>query len=94
MSEMIKRLVMNKVQQITASELVHYSKRYNFNITLQEAKQLTDYMQRTQPNPFNAIDRRKMYHEISRVTNRKTAEKAQQLLFTIVKEYGLEHLFD
>ncbi|MGM8213723.1 DUF2624 family protein [Virgibacillus sp. W0430] len=94
MTDILKRIVVTRLQQLTNHELIHYGRKYRFTISLEEANQLTRYIQTAKPNPFEAKDRLKMYNEISRVTNKETAEKAEQLFIKMIKEHGLEHLFE
>lgn len=93
MSKFIKDFVIHKMKHISAEELLHYSKQYRFHISLEQSRQITAYLQTNTVDPFNKADRNKMFTELSRITDRATAKKAEQLFQEIIKANGFEHLF-
>ncbi|MGM8364599.1 DUF2624 family protein [Virgibacillus sp. W0181] len=94
MSDFIKSIVKTKLQNLTTQELLFYSRKYHFNISSSEAEQLTAYIRNMRADPFKANGRLKIHREISRITTKDTADKAQNLLVKIVKEHGFAHLLE
>ncbi|WP_099158524.1 DUF2624 domain-containing protein [Virgibacillus ndiopensis] len=93
MSTFIKEMIGKKMKQLSPDELLHYSKKYGFNLSKNEAQNITKYLKNNQINPFSAQDRVIMLKELARITDLQTAKKAQKLFEEIIKSYGLEHLF-
>jgi hypothetical protein len=94
MSIFIKEFVSKKLKHVSAEELLHYGKEYGFSISKTEAEQITDYLKNNSVDPFHSDGRRKMLKELARITDVKTAKKAQKLFHQIIKSYGLEHLLE
>ncbi|MGY0692903.1 DUF2624 family protein [Virgibacillus sp. FSP13] len=93
MSRFIKDLIANKITQLSPEELLHYSQQYGFSITNTQAKAITTYLKTHTIDPFHADGRAKMLQELARITDLKTAKKAQKLFNEIIKSHGLESLF-
>ncbi|WP_188453641.1 DUF2624 domain-containing protein [Virgibacillus oceani] len=94
MSTFIKEMIAKKLKQLTSDELLHYSKKYGFNLSQAEAQSITKYLKTQQIDPFSSQDRVKMLKELARITDLQTAKKAQKLFEEIIKSYGLEYLFN
>jgi len=94
MSIFIKEFVSKKLKGITTEELLHYGELYGFSITQKEAEQIVDYLKTNSVDPFRADGRRKMLKELARITDVKTAKKAQKLFQELIKSYGLEYLLE
>ncbi|GIO23119.1 DUF2624 domain-containing protein [Oceanobacillus sp. J11TS1] len=93
MSIFLKEIIKNKLRNLTADEILHYSSQYGFSITNTQANQIVSYVRRSSPNPFDQADRNRFMNELEKITDRKTALAAQQLMDEVIKSYGLEHLF-
>lgn len=93
MSKFIKELVMNKLKQLSANELLHYSKQYGFHISFRQAKHIETYLKQNAIDPFSESGRKKLYQDLAQITDQSTARSAQQLFEKIVQENGLEYLF-
>jgi len=94
MSDFFKILIAKKLKQLTPEEVLYYGRQYGFNVSNQEAKNITNYLKATSLDPFNDKDRKKAFHKLSQITSPETAQKAEKLLIKLVKSYGLESLFD
>lgn len=93
MSLFIKEIIKNKLNQISSLDLLYYGKQYGFSLTHTEANAITAYIQTNQPDPFDEKDRMVMFQELAEITDEATANKAQQLFQTLIRTYGLGHLF-
>ncbi|WP_368652094.1 DUF2624 family protein [Ornithinibacillus sp. 4-3] len=93
MVNQLKKLIQHYMTNLTAKEVLTYSKKYNISISEAEAHQIVNYLQTTSIDPFKAADREKMYNELENITNSHTAQKLEHLFNSIIKLYGLEHLF-
>ncbi|WP_339214644.1 DUF2624 domain-containing protein [Ornithinibacillus sp. FSL M8-0202] len=94
MSVFIKQIILNKMRQITAEDILQYSGEYGFTITRQQAEEIANYVHTKKINPFDKREREKMLHDLSEITDRQTALKADRLFHELIKSYGLEHLFN
>jgi two-component SAPR family response regulator len=94
MSIFIKEFVSKKLKQVTTDELLHYGKEYGFAISRKEAEKIVHYLKTNTVDPFHSEGRKKMLKELARITDVKTAKKAQKLFHQLIKSYGLEHLLE
>ncbi|WP_047986306.1 DUF2624 domain-containing protein [Ornithinibacillus californiensis] len=94
MSIFIKQIILSKMKQISPSDVFHYSQEYGFTISRQQAQEISNYVRRNRVNPFERKEREKMLKDLSEITDRETAIKANQLFQELIKSYGLEHLFN
>ncbi|MEN2765969.1 DUF2624 domain-containing protein [Ornithinibacillus xuwenensis] len=94
MSFFIKQLILNKMRQLSPEEVLEYGKKYGFSISRQQAQDIASYVRRNNINPFDKRERKKMFNDLSQITNPETANKANQLFHELIKSYGLEHLFE
>lgn len=93
MSKIMKEIIANKIMRTSPEELLHYSKQYDFSLTHNEAKQITDYLKSHPFDPFKESERISFFKELSRITDMKTTKKAQKLMGELVKSYGIQSLF-
>lgn len=94
MSLFIKELVKRKLNQLSYKDILHYSKQYDFSLSVDEAKHIESYIHIHQIDPFHKNDREKMFQTLVDITNVTTAKKAQSLFDEVIHTYGLTHLFD
>jgi hypothetical protein len=94
MSIFIKQMILTKLRQITPNEILEYSTKYGFQVTRQQAEQISNYVRSKRINPFDKKEREKMLLDLSEITDQQTAMKANQLFHELIKSYGLEHLFN
>ncbi|GAA0602302.1 hypothetical protein GCM10009001_19040 [Virgibacillus siamensis] len=93
MTNFIKELVMNKLKQLSADELLHYSNQYGFSISLNQAKQIETYLKQNTVDPFSKTGQKQLYKDLTQITDQRTAQKAQRLFEKMIQEHGLEYLF-
>ncbi|WP_096270603.1 DUF2624 domain-containing protein [Paucisalibacillus globulus] len=94
MSIFIKQMIINKMRQITPEDILIYSQKYGFVISQEQAIEISNYVRRKKLNPFDKREREKMLRDLSEITDRNTAIKANKLFYELIKSYGLEHLFN
>ncbi|MFS0672829.1 DUF2624 domain-containing protein [Ornithinibacillus sp. 179-J 7C1 HS] len=94
MSIFIKQIILNKMRQITPEDVIEYSGQYGFSISRQQATDIATYVRTKRLNPFESKEREKMLQDLSEITDRQTALKANKLFHELIKSYGLEHLFN
>ncbi|WP_164216132.1 DUF2624 domain-containing protein [Virgibacillus sp. YIM 98842] len=94
MSIFIKEFVAKKLKQVSVDELLYHGKQYGFSLSKTDAEQIADYLKKNAVDPFHPAGRRKMLKELARITDEKTAKKAQKLFHQLIKSYGLEHLLE
>lgn len=82
------------MRQITAEDILQYSGEYGFILTRQQAQEIANYIHNNKIDPFDKNEREKMLHDLSKITDRQTALKANKLFHELIKSYGLEHLFN
>ncbi|HLR66471.1 DUF2624 domain-containing protein [Virgibacillus alimentarius] len=93
MSNFLKSLIIKKLENLTADELLYYAKQYGFSVTEKEAKDITTYVKTHPINPFDENERIKMLQALTQITNAETAKKAQKIFNELVHSQGLGHLF-
>ena len=93
MNNFVQQMIQKKFKQITAEELLRYSKQYGITITKDQAIKITAFIKNTKLNPVNTDDRLKMFKKLAQLTNMETAQKAQKLFNQLVKEHGVESWF-
>ncbi len=84
---------MKKIKSLTVSDLLAYSREYGFNISPDEAKQIVSYLRTQTIDPFNSKQRKKLFKDLAAITDAQTAQKAETLFKTIIKTYGVDHMF-
>ncbi|WP_042145953.1 DUF2624 domain-containing protein [Paucisalibacillus sp. EB02] len=94
MSIFIKQMIINKMRQITPEEILDYSQKYGFVISMEQAIEISNYVRKKKINPFDRREREKMLKDLTEITDQKTAIKANKLFYELIKSYGLEHLFN
>lgn len=93
MSKIMKEIIAKKLKQTSPEELLYHSKEYDFSLTFNEAKQITDYLKKHPFDPFKESDRIIFFKELTQITNINTTKKAQKLFGELVKSYGIQSLF-
>ncbi|WP_082233816.1 DUF2624 domain-containing protein [Halobacillus massiliensis] len=90
MFNVAQQYITHKLKQITAEELMDYSKRYNIAITYDEAKKITKALKHNKENPFDPDGRKRMLRQLARITSKETAHSVNILLHKLAKQYGVE----
>lgn len=93
MSFIVKQIILTKLKQISAEDILKYAGEYGFSISPAQAKQISNYVRSNRINPFDKKEREKMLRDLSTITDPQTAKKANQLFQELIKSYGLEDLF-
>lgn len=93
MSNFLKQVIKKKLKQISSHDILYYGEQYGFSLSEHETQQVANYIKNHDLDPFNETDRQTMFHALSQITNEKTAQNAEDLLFQLMKTYGLDHLF-
>ncbi|MFX3623808.1 MAG: DUF2624 domain-containing protein [Ectobacillus sp.] len=77
---LIQQIVNKKLNSITASELLKYSKQYQILITPEQAEQAAALMKGKNINIYNSDERLALIKEIAKVTSPATAQQVNALL--------------
>ncbi|QTM99847.1 DUF2624 family protein [Sediminibacillus dalangtanensis] len=93
MNSMLKKMVLNKLKQVSTEELLHYSKQYDIPVTKTQAEKITAYLRKAEFDPFSEKERMKLFKELAKMTNVETAQKANKLFKQLTKEYGVDSWF-
>lgn len=93
MSTFIKHMVIGKLKNIKAGELLSYSREYGFDLRREEAEEIANYLKTAEINPFDADGRADMLRKLAAITDTETAKKANHLFMEMIRSYGVEHLF-
>lgn len=93
MSFLIKKIISNKISQLSPEEILTYGSQYGFSITKKQAKAIVQYVKTHDIDLFSADNRAKILQDLAKMTDRDTAKKAQKLFNEIVQSYGMESWF-
>lgn len=89
----LQHLIIERLKNVSDNELMYYSERYGFSLTIDECQNISHYLNHLTLNPFIKADREKMFHDLTDLTNEQTAIKAKQLFKQLINQYGMSHLF-
>lgn len=93
MANIIKSMMLKKLKNITAEEILHYANAYQISISNEQAKAIANHLKKYEYDPTDAGDRAKMLKKLAQITDLKTAKACQKLFYKLIKEYNIEHLF-
>ncbi len=93
MNGLTKRIMINKLKQLTASEVFEYAQKYHLSISKTQAQAIANHLKNSTYDPTDAEDRTKMLKKLAQITNMETAKACQQLFQKLIKEYRVEHHF-
>lgn len=94
MSIFIKTMVIHKLKQLSAEELLGYAKEYDFQISKAEAAEIAAYLKSADINPFDSTGRAAMMKELAAITSPAIAKSANELFLELIRANGVEHLFN
>ncbi|SER17356.1 Protein of unknown function [Gracilibacillus ureilyticus] len=89
-----KMILLRKLQSIEAETLYNYAQQYNISITKNQAAEISQHLKNHQYDPTKANDRTKMLKKLAQITDLKTAQKCHHLFQKLIKDYGLEDMFE
>ncbi|WP_053219156.1 DUF2624 domain-containing protein [Virgibacillus senegalensis] len=93
MNNMVKKMVLNKLKQVSTEDLLHYSKQYDIPVTKKQAEQITAYLKKADFDPFSEKEQMTFFKKLAKITNVETARKANKLFKQLTKEYGVDSWF-
>ncbi|WP_067836973.1 DUF2624 family protein [Amphibacillus sediminis] len=93
MNLVLKQLVRNKLQQITALELKSYANEYNVPLTDHQAQQIVNILRQQNYDPFNKEDLAIKFQQLASITDQVTADKAKAILDQFIQQYGVAEWF-
>ncbi|GAE91179.1 hypothetical protein JCM21714_120 [Gracilibacillus boraciitolerans JCM 21714] len=93
MNEFTKRIMMNKLKELTAKEVLEYSQKFHLTISKTQAQAITNHLKNSKFDPTISEDRVKMFKKLAKITDMETANACQQLFQKLIKEYRIEHYF-
>ncbi|PKG21932.1 DUF2624 domain-containing protein [Niallia nealsonii] len=82
--KIFENIINHKVSNITAPELLKYSKQFKIALTNDEAEKLANYLYGKKINIFNPSERAQLVKDMAKITSPATAKEVNQLfnLFT------------
>ncbi|MDY0405555.1 DUF2624 domain-containing protein [Virgibacillus sp. 179-BFC.A HS] len=94
MSILFKELINQRLKKLSVAELLNYSKQYGFSLNKTQGRQIISYLKTHSIDPFSKKERQKMLADLSAITDKETAEKANRLFKEMIETYGLSDLFE
>ncbi|PKR79007.1 hypothetical protein CEY16_04460 [Halalkalibacillus sediminis] len=89
---MIKQMIITRLYQSTPQEIVEHGRNYGISVTDQEADKILTFIRTQKIDPFSEKDRQRTFQYISSSIDENVARKAEQLLYSLAKQFGMEHL--
>jgi hypothetical protein len=80
----MQQMVNHKVNNLSVSELMSLSKKYNMNITQQHATQILTILREQHVNIFNPQERIQLLKRIEKVVGRQTAQQINKLFMSFI----------
>jgi hypothetical protein len=77
--KIFENIINHKVNSITSTELLKYSKQFKITITDVEAVKLAKHLNGKKTNIFNPNERAQLIREIAKLTSPATAKEVNQL---------------
>ncbi|MBH0229893.1 DUF2624 domain-containing protein [Halobacillus yeomjeoni] len=91
MKNVAQQLITQKLKQLTTSDIIYYSKKYNIPISKAEAEAIIRALKKNKENPFDSDGRKRMLGKLASITSKDTARAVNKILIKLAKEYGVDH---
>ncbi|KAB8128613.1 DUF2624 family protein [Gracilibacillus oryzae] len=88
-----KMILLRKLQSLDPVTLYNYAKQYEIPLTKEQAEKISQHLKNNSYDPTRASDRTQMLKKLAQITDLKTAQKCQQIFQKLIKEYGIEDMF-
>ncbi|KUP06005.1 tRNA methyltransferase [Bacillus coahuilensis p1.1.43] len=82
---LIKSVINNKINNITADELMKYAQQYSISLTNNEAVNIAGVLKGKKYDVFNDSERSVIIREISKIAGVKTAKEVNRLFLNLTR---------
>ncbi|PRR93210.1 MULTISPECIES: DUF2624 domain-containing protein [unclassified Bacillus (in: firmicutes)] len=76
---LIQKIVLQRLNQITANDLLRYAKQYNVSLTSNQAAEVAKLMNGKNVNIFNDAERNRLLKQVETITSKQTAQTVNDL---------------
>lgn len=76
---LIQKIVLQRLNQITASDLLRYAKQYGVSLTSHQAAEVAKLMNGKNINIFNDSERHRLLKQVEAITSKQTAQTVNNL---------------
>ncbi|MCZ0704044.1 uncharacterized protein YcbK (DUF882 family) [Natronobacillus azotifigens] len=93
MQAFFQQMMMNKLNNLSTNELLHYATTYQIPISQKQANEIVQFLRTNKLNPTVESDRVRMFKQLEQITDKQTAQQAEMLFHQLIKQYGVEGWF-
>lgn len=76
---LIQKIVLQRLNQITANDLLRYAKQYGVSLTSNQAAEVAKLMNGKNINIFNVSERNRLLKQVEAITSKQTAQTVNDL---------------
>ncbi|AOZ90015.1 tRNA methyltransferase [Bacillus xiamenensis] len=76
---LIQKIVLQRLNQITANDLLRYAKQYGVSLTSSQAAEVAKLMNGKNVNIFNDAERSRLLKQVEAITSKQTAQTVNDL---------------
>lgn len=76
---LIQKIVLQRLNQITANDLLKYAKQYGVSLTSSQAAEVAKLMNGKNVNIFNDAERSRLLKQVEAITSKQTAQTVNDL---------------
>ncbi|MCY7617355.1 MULTISPECIES: DUF2624 domain-containing protein [Bacillus] len=76
---LIQKIVLQRLNQITANDLLRYAKQYGVSLTSNQAVEVAKLMNGKNVNIFNDAERNRLLKQVEAITSKQTAQTVNDL---------------
>ncbi|MBD3860614.1 DUF2624 domain-containing protein [Bacillus sp. 28A-2] len=76
---LIQKIVLQRLNQITANDLLRYAKQYGVSLTSTQAAEVAKLMNGKNVNIFNDAERNRLLKQVEAITSKQTAQTVNDL---------------
>ncbi|MCY9671443.1 DUF2624 domain-containing protein [Bacillus pumilus] len=76
---LIQKIVLQRLNQITANDLLRYAKQYSVSLTSNQAAEVAKLMNGKNVNIFNDAERSRLLKQVEAITSKQTAQTVNDL---------------
>ncbi|MDX8359567.1 MULTISPECIES: DUF2624 domain-containing protein [Bacillaceae] len=73
--KLFQHVINQKIKHMTVKDLLNYSKQYDIKISKEQARQITELIQKRDVDIFEDKERKKLIKEVAKITNPTVAKK-------------------
>ncbi|MCY7783146.1 MULTISPECIES: DUF2624 domain-containing protein [unclassified Bacillus (in: firmicutes)] len=76
---LFQRIILQRLNQATADDLLKYSKQYGISLTRQQAVEVANLLYGKNVNIFNESERMRLLKQVEAITSKETAQTVNEL---------------